>query len=132
MKRLIFLALMMVCSVSWAEWELCSTLGEGETSFYCDKSTIRKNGAISRMWVLVDYSSMQTDTDDRFMSTKDYWAFNCREETKAITSVIRYSGAMGGGNTVWSFTAKERDWNWEPIAPRTVIEVLWKIACGKK
>ena len=107
MKRLLFVVLMMVYSVSWAEWELCAIDGEGDEmlSVYCDKRTIRKNGVISRMWDLYDYSSMQTEAGSNgYMSTKALWAYNCREETKALISVIQYSGAMGGGVVVESVT----------------------------
>jgi hypothetical protein len=134
MKRFVFVALMMVCSVSWAKWELCSISGEGdeEISFYCDKSTIRKNGVISRMWILIDFSSARTVSGDRHKSAKNYWAYNCGEETRAMISAIAYSEPMGEGNVVYSFTDQERDWKWTPVAPGTTGETIWKIACGKK
>jgi hypothetical protein len=133
MKRLVFAALMMVCSMSWAAWELCETSGDGMITYYCDKSTIRKNGAISRMWELRDYSSVETlSSGDRYMSAKVLNVYNCREETNAIISYIFYSGAMGEGNGVFLHTVKESEWKWDPIAPDTIGETKWEIACGKK
>ena len=135
MKRLIFLALMMVCSVSWAKWELCGigSEGEGVISFYCDKSTIRKNGAISRMWALTDFSSVRTDSSgDRYMSSMVLEVYNCRDETTALTSLTQYSATMGEGKVVWSGEWQERDWKWRSIGPGTVIETKWKIACGNE
>lgn len=134
MKRFIFVVLMLVCSVSWAKWGLCSISGEGDEEIfhYCDKSTIRKNGAISRMWVLKDFSSMQTQSGDRYMSSKEFRAYNCREETVALISITWYLGAMGEGNVVWSKTWQEREWLWEPVAPGTAGETKWKFACGKE
>ena len=132
MKRLIFLALMMICSVSWAEWELC---GGSDDKFmvYCDKSTIRKKGAISRMWGLREFSSVQTNArGDRYMSVKSLHAYNCEEETRATISLIQYSGSMGQGNVVLSGTRQEREWQWEPIVPGSIAEAQWKIACGRK
>ena len=132
MKRLLCGVLMMVCSVSWAEWELCVISDDGIITIYCDKSTIRKKGAISRMWDLVDFSIVQTPSGYRYMSDKAFWAYNCREETMAVISVTWYSGAMGGGNVVFFGTRQERDWEWQPVSPGTAGEAKWKIACGKK
>ena len=81
------------------------------------------------MWDLKNYSSVQTTSSgDRYMSSKALQAYNCREETRAIISVILYSGSMGEGNAVLSHSVKERDWNWHPVAPGTTVETLWKIA----
>jgi len=99
MKRLLFVVLLMTCSASWAEWQLCT--GDATMLVYCDKSTIRKNGAISRMWDMTDYSSVQTNSSGgRYMSEKSLAAYNCRDETNALISLVQYSGSMGQGNTV--------------------------------
>jgi len=135
MKRLLFVFLMMICSVSWAEWQLCAGGGAGGEMIldYCDKSTIRKNGAISRMWELTDYSSVQVGAaGERHMSAKSLRAYNCRDETFAIISFVLYSGSMGEGTVVWSGTRKEREWEWEPIVPGSIAEAKWKVVCGKK
>jgi len=135
MKRLLFVMLMMVCSVSWAEWELCSSGGEGDEKMlvYCDKSTIKRNGSISRIWELTNSSKARMDSlGNRFMSDKALMTYNCREEAVAIISLVLYSGLNGEGNVVWSGTRQEREYKWEPIVPGTHGENLWKIACGKK
>jgi len=131
MKRLIFFALMMVCSVSWAKWELSSS-DEDQMIFY-DKSTIRKNGVMSRMWVMLNYSKVQTDSSgNSWMSTKSLHAHNCRDETVAIISAVQYSGSMGKENVVSNSTWQERELEWMPIIPGSTGRTLWKIACGKK
>jgi len=133
MKRLLFVVLMTVCSVSWAEWEILSRSRDGERTFYCDKSTIRKNGEISRMWDLKDLSSMNTNAGgDRYMSVKSLQAYNCRAETRAIISLVQYSGSMGQGSVVRSITVQERELEWRPIVPASIAESQWKIACGSK
>jgi len=133
MKRLLFVMLMMVCSVSWAEWELCGSDSDDKFMVYCDKSTIRKNGAISRMWVLTDFSKVQKNASGkRYMSFKSLAAYNCRDETSAIISLVQYSGSMGEGNVVVSHTRQEREWEWKPIVPESITEAQWGIACGSK
>ena len=133
MKRLLFVVLITVCSVSWAGWERIGTSDEGGLTVYVDTSTIRKNGAISRMWELIDVSSVQTNSlGERYMSGKSLQAYNCRDETNALISLVKYSGSMGQGNAVWSGMRQEREWEWEPVVPGSIAETAWKIACGKK
>lgn len=85
------------------------------------------------MWELEDYLSVKTAAaGDRYKSAKTFWAYNCREETKALTSFIMYSGSMGEGEAVFTFTVQERNWEWTPVAPGTSGETTWKIACGKE
>jgi hypothetical protein len=100
--------------------------------YFCDKTTIRKNGVISRMWDLMEHSIVQTHTGLTYMSAKSLQAYNCREETSTIISIILYSGSMGKGNVVYTYTWQESEWKWSPVAPDSIYEVLWKIACGKK
>lgn len=135
MKRLIFAVFMMICSVSWAKWELIGEAGDNDEIHlvYVDKSTIRKNGVIAKIWILKDYSSMQTEsTGDRYKSAKVLNAYNCREETSALISLIDYSGSEGEGNVTYSLAIQEKEWVWRPVAPGTSGEAKWKIACGKK
>lgn len=66
------------------------------------------------------------------MSSKSLKAYNCRDETHAIISLVFYSGSMGEGISVWSGSRQEREWEWKPIVPETSGETLCKIACGRK
>jgi len=141
MKRLHFVVLMTVCSVSWAGWERISEAGDSDIAtaeafvfekYYYDKSTIRKNGAISRMLHLIDYSTYQADNSARWSSAKVLQAFNCKDKTAAIISLDLYEGRMGEGENIYSITRQEREWEWEPIVPRSTDEIRLKIACGRK
>jgi hypothetical protein len=133
MKRLFFVVLMMTCSVSWAGWEYTGTSSDDAITYYHDKSTIRRNGVIVKIWEMKEYSTAQTNSEsNRYQSDKILWAFNCREETKTITSIVEYAGSMGTGSVVSSITAEESWLKWSPIVPGSVAEVTWKIACSKK
>jgi len=134
MKRLFFVVLMMVCSVSWAEWELCGSSGSGDknASYFCDTSTIRRNGAISQMWKITNYTKVQTNArGDRYMSAKVLKAYNFREETNARISLIHYSESMGAGDVVWSNKRQESEWKWNPVTG-TEMQTALEIACGRK
>lgn len=133
MMRTVFFVLIMMCSVSWADWDFTTRSSDGLFTIYHDKSTIRRNGVRAKMWRIDDYAVAQTNSSGQeYKSVKVLYAYNCREETDAIISIIHYSGSMGQGSAVWSFTVKEEKWQWDPIAPNSVGEMAWKVACGKK
>ncbi len=131
MKRLLFVALMMVCSVSWAEWEYSGA--NGAFAHYVDRSTIRRSGAIAKMWTLTDYFEEQTNPGGKkFKSDNRRLAINCMEDTIALIAFVEYSDSMGKGRTVSSLERKESDWDWRSFPPDTTGEVMFKIACGTK
>ena len=131
MKRLLFVVQMMICSMSWADWEM--TGKEYDLTHYHDKSTIQTNDITAQMWVMYDFPEVRTNTDgDRYKSAKSLLAFNCKYETLAMISVLQYSGSVGTGDVVLSDTFKESEWIWDRIVPNTLVKTEWDIACGKK
>ena len=131
MKRLFFAVLMMVCSVSWAEWKKAGSTD----SFYAyyDKSTIRRNGKIVKMWQMKDYFEEQDEGNGKnYKSQKLRHAFNCMDDTAALITVVAYSGSMGEGKIVFSGDIKEEKWDWDSVVPGSVGEAMLEIACSKK
>jgi hypothetical protein len=131
MKRLLFLLLMTTCSVSWAEWEKTGASVDGDevTVYYLDKSTIRKNGVIVKMWVMVSTTELVSTTG---RSSKAQKVYDCSSEKFALASLVMYSGPMGTGKVTTSMTFKEKEWEWTPIVPDSGVEFEWKVACRKK
>jgi len=136
MKRLLFVVLILTCSVSWAEWKFLESRSRGDgddTLIYYDKSTIKKTGAISRMWHMQDHIKVQTDASGKnYRSAKVLQSYNCREETIAVASFVLLSDQGGSGNVVSSATIQEKELVWDPITPDTIGAKHFKIACGKK
>jgi hypothetical protein len=131
MKRVLFVVLMTVCSVSWAEWEMTGK-AEGLTHYH-DKSTIVINDTTAQMWVMYEFPQVRTNTDGgRYKSAKSLLAFNCKYETLAMISVIQYSGSLGTSDVVLSDSYNESEWIWDRIVPNTLVKVELDIACGKK
>ena len=130
MKRILFVLLMMTCSVSWAEWERS---GKNKAfAYYVDKSTTRRSGAIAKMWMLSDFFEVQTNSaGKKYKSDKTRFAYNCLEETLVPIAMVQYSGSMGEGEVVWSDTRKESNWEWESVVPGSSGEVIFKMLCGK-
>ncbi|MCE2871016.1 MAG: hypothetical protein LW714_06345 [Oxalobacteraceae bacterium] len=131
MKRLLFVVLMMSCSVSWAEWEL--TGKADDLTHYHDKSTIQINDITAQMWVMYEFPEVRTNTDgDKYKSAKTLLAFNCKYETLTMISVVQYSGSAGNGEIILTDTFKESEWIWDRIVPNSLENKELDIACGKK
>ena len=130
MKKILFVLLLMTCSVSWAEWET-TDITDSFILFH-DKSTIRRNGAFVQMWSSKDYFEVQTDVRVPFKSSKVLRKYNCNKETQALVSLIHYSESVSSGRVTFSHTVKEHELNWTPVVPDSVGETEWKIACGQK
>ncbi len=135
MKRLLFAVLMMVCSVSWAEWEMIDILSQGDIVSFVDKSSIKDSGDTVKIWVLTDFSyvAVQTDkTGGKYKSYKEELAFKCTEDKFSVVSLIHFSDSMGKGNVVYSAKFDESERFWKLVAPGSSDEVLFKIVCDKK
>ncbi len=130
MKRLLFVALMMVYSVSWAKWEFWDK-GD-DFSLYIDKSTITRKGEIAKIWVLMDYFEEQTSYGKKFKSEIVRDVYNCVEEISTLAGSVKYSGVMGTGEVVESYAEKENERKWELVLPGSGAEKMLKMLCGKK
>ena len=131
MKRLLFVLLIMTCSVSRADWEY---VGKTDTrSEYHDNSTVRRSETNAKMWRLRDYFEMQTNASGKkYKSLKFREVYNCMEDTSAIIALIQYSDSMGRGSVVNSLEVKENQWDWQSVVPGSSGEVFFKIACGEQ
>lgn len=119
--------------MSWAEWEKTAIATDnqgGKITYYHDKSTIRKNGRIAKMWVMRDSSLPIYFSGGSFKSSKALMMFDCSEETFETFSFIWYADSMGKGRIMESQTRKESQWAFSPIIPDSAGEAEWQIACG--
>jgi hypothetical protein len=129
MKRILFVLLLMTCSVSWAEWEY--TTQTSSFMLFHDKSTIRRNGEISQMWSLLQFFEVQSFLGVLYKSRTELMKYNCKDETSALVSASRFSESFGKGKVTSSNTIKEREFEWNPVSPGSSGETSWEIACGK-
>ena len=119
----------MTATAASAEW----TRVDGNDDFiqYVDRATIRRNGNFVKMWSLADNETVQTDADgDSYLSSKSQQEYDCKEEKKRLLAFTWFDGKMGNGKVVY-FNGNARG-EWSPIAPGSIGEILWKIACGKR
>jgi len=126
MKKLLLTLMLVVVSTSaMAKWVKVSE--DKLVTAYADPRTIRKLGDKVKMWALRDYSIAQEGDSKPYMSVRIQNEYNCKEETARQIYATTFSGNMAEGNTINMQGGRD----WEPVAPRTVGEALWKFACGK-
>jgi hypothetical protein len=126
----IFLMMMLgTLSISaMAEW---TEVGSVEADFvsYVDLATIRRHGNLIKMWNLRDYKTTQKNVNQGYMSIRSQSEYDCKEEQSRMLAISTFSGNMVKGELVGSVNT-DLSSAWEPVAPGTVGEAYWKIACG--
>ena len=122
------LMLLVTAGTASAEW---TAAGDSDEFIqYVDRATIRRNGNFVKMWVLMDFKTVQTFAGDSYLSSKAQQEYDCKEEKVRLLAYTWYDGQMGNGKVVVS-NGNVRD-EWSPISPGSIGEIQWKIACGKK
>lgn len=135
MDRIVLaLLLLTATSSAWAaEWvQVSSSTGNGGYNIYADPATIRRSGDTVKMWDLLDFKSTQDIGRGRYryLSSKSQDEYDCKDERTRQLYFTMHSGQMGGGEVV--FTSDGTPTNWTPVAPGSIFETLWELACGKK
>jgi len=130
MKRLIVMTLLVLSSSpAYAEWVKVSDSDEAGKTVYVDPATIRRNSNLVTMWQFYDYKTVQTVGGIRFLTVKEQWEFDCAEERRRVLALTEFSGNMGSGTVVYTNSEVGK---WQPVAPSSIGQLLWKFACGKK
>jgi len=130
MKRLIVMTLLVLSSSpAYAEWIKVSDSDEAGMTVYVDPATIRRTRNLVKMWQFYDYKTVQTVAGIGFLTVKEQWEFDCAEERRRVLALTEFSGNMGSGTVVYTNSEVGK---WQPVAPSSIGQLLWKFACGKK
>ena len=117
----------MASNSALAEWK---QVGSNEnTALYIDPSTIQRVGNLAKMWHLTDYRKPTRDISEPYLSAKDQHEYDCKEAKSRRRASSQHSENMGGGKVVYSDAYVTK---WKPAPPGSGVEILWKLACGKK
>jgi hypothetical protein len=111
------------------EWLKVSSSDDGTSTAYVNPSTILKNGGKVKMWVLLDFRIVKTTGGNTYLSARQENEFDCKEIKRRLLSYTLHSGNMGTGNVVYQ---DSKLGNWEVVNPDSLVEILWKFACGMK
>jgi hypothetical protein len=112
-----------------AEWVLIDKTEQGMYT-YVDPDSIRRTGDLVEMWQLFDFKNVQISKMGRsFLSMRAQIEYGCLGEQSRSLALTVFTGNMGKGEVVPSTRIKESEW--EPVAPASMAQRLWKLACGK-
>jgi len=127
-KIALALALAAVSGAGMAEW--MNFDGNNEVTFYVDPATIRRSGDMVKFWRLASFNSPQTiGRGVSYLSVKSQEEYDCKEDRNRTLNLAAYSQKMGIGGPILSV---DEPLEWKPVAPATIVEVLWKYACRKE
>jgi len=128
MKNLLLtLMLAVVSNSAMAEWVEVAESEAGTFIAYVESATIQKTNNIVRMWVLVDYKTVQTNASKPYMSKLGIRKYDCKAKQNLATIKTLHSKNMGVGKHVGIIGSRP----WLPVSPGTTSELFWKLACGK-
>ena len=128
-KAILMLLLAIMSSDAMAEWARVGTASNETVTFYADPATIRKTGSRVKMWSLSDYKTVRQSRGMQFMSMMEQNEYDCKEEKSRTLYISVHSENMGRGNIVHN---DDETSDWSPVLPSSIIESLWKFACGKR
>ena len=122
MKKLFLVGLMMLAGSAWAEWVIYETTDTN--TFYYDPTTIRKDGNMRQVWVLLNWRKRDKDN---VMSHRLRYEYDCKQERYRFLAISVHTEPMAGGEIL----LQNLDTPWIDIAPATAAEAMFKIACLK-
>ena len=132
MTQLLLLMILLVLRSEpvYAEWTAVEKINQGEMSVYVDSDTINRSGDVVKMWELWDFKTTRTEPKPPHMSVKSQREFDCTKKVGRLLAVTAFSGNMGSGKVVYSYSDFEHQRI--PIEPGSVAESVWKVVCSKE
>jgi len=122
-KALLVLSLLSVITVH-AAWEKVS---ENSRSInYIDKTTIRKDGDLRKVWRLSDLKQREMTGE---MSVRIRVEHDCKEDRFRYLYISNHSEAMAGGEIIHQGNKEDKDWS--EVPPETLSAAVHKIVCAK-
>ncbi|MBI3357269.1 MAG: hypothetical protein HY038_10965 [Nitrospirae bacterium] len=117
----------------YAEWVAIEKAYQspGLQTVYIESNTIRREGHLVTMVILIDWTSMQGNrSPSRFTSTKITRQFDCSEKRFRSLAFTDYWGHMGTGPSVGG-SGYSSEGHWAAVEPESLNQGLWEAGCGK-
>jgi hypothetical protein len=119
--------LAVVSSSALAEWV---EIGHNEDFVgYIDPSTIHRAGNMVKMWCLIDHKIVISKTGKTYISVMAQHEYDCRKDRARMLFSSLHSENMGKGKIVGSNYSPDA---WGSVPPLSIVETLWKFACGRR
>src|SRR5262245_6284686 len=124
----VIMLLVLSSSPAYAEWVVVSGNDESGMTVYVDPDTRLSNGKLVKMWVLYNFKQVRTVAGETYFSNKVQDEYDCAQARHRTLVDIRFSSSMGFGKVVYN---KSSQGKWAPVAPESLDQILWKLACDK-
>ena len=121
-----FLVVVTAPNMASAAWTLVYTSGQNKRAIYIDYATIRKEGAIRRVWEVSEHPGANS-TEVRSLRTRT--EYDCANERFRLISASTHTGPLASGQTTFSYD--DNTGPWHEIPPGSPVEVILKIVCSK-
>ncbi len=117
----------LVCNAA-ADWVM--VYENDEYIAYADPATVSREGNLVRMSDLIDLKSPQSSPyGKQHASSTAQSEFDCHNSRVRTIAFSLHSGQMGDGGLVETVAESNR---WLSVAPGTLLNVLWQLACSQK
>jgi hypothetical protein len=125
MKKLLFFLLIFISSSAWTGWVPIANSDSGDTEFYVDPATIRKEGVLRKFWKMVNLKNRNKNGDISFRFRDE---LDCKEEKFRNLNITTFSEKMLSGEITNNFNTIGK---WVYIAPGTLDEAVMEYVCRK-
>ena len=122
MRIVLCFLLALVASPAWAAW-VPVTESESGDSYYIDPATIRVNGNLRRIWILINQKVPHPDGE---LSARTLQEFDCKEDRLRILAGFSHSGPMATGKVLLTVDKPPLDWHHVP--PSAVFATILKFS----
>ena len=110
-----------------AEWVSLGDAGAAE--LFVDPSTVVRSGEMVTMWSVNALKTPGSANGTAYVSLKRQDEFDCAGSRMRGLQISAYPQPMGEGTAVLT---EKGSGAWTPVAPGSISEALWKVACGKE
>ena len=124
MRIVLLMALLLSALQAGAEWVWYAVNSDGDTVFYYDPATVKRNGPMRRVWVIQDIK--QPDSNG-VRSRRGFEEHDCTEGRWRLLSTSTHTQPMAGGQVI---SSRSSTGEWTYIAPETVGGQLHNILCS--
>lgn len=106
--------------------------GDADQTHYLDRNSIFRSERYVSATILSDFRAVQTIAGQKQVhSAKKFWRYSCGERTEGNFGVTLFSGRMGTGTVLTSWSSPEESAAMQPIAD-PAISGGFRVACGIK
>ena len=129
MKMFLIVALFVLISipaeaVNWVK----VTEGSDGTQWYVETESIRRVGTQVECWLTCNYAKPQIVRDTLFLSSVDFFRYDCYNRTTQMLQCTLYSEADRKGDVLGDYAFGDKE-KLSRIIPGTVQETLMKFVC---